>query len=60
VVYSKRGLKVIREEVLVLLVIELSRFVNISSTTGNLGYEISSFSGGVLKLKGLNLIVKLE
>ena len=59
-VYSKRGLKVIREEVLVLLVIELSRFVNISSTIGNLGCEISSFSGGVLKLKGLNLIVKLE
>ena len=44
-VRSKRGSEVIREEVLVLLVIE-SRFVNISSIIGNLGYEISRFPEG--------------
>ena len=43
---SKRGLEVIREEVLGLLVMESSRFVNISSTIGNLGYEISRFPEG--------------
>ena len=41
-VRSKRGLEVIREEVLDLLVIE-SRFVNISTIIGNLGYKISRF-----------------
>ena len=50
-VYSKRGSKVIRKEVLVLLVIE-SRVINISSIIGNLGYEISRFPEGFLKLKG--------
>ena len=44
-VYSKRGSEVIREEVLDLLVME-SRFVNISSVIGNLGYEISRFPEG--------------
>ena len=44
-VRSKRGLEVIREEVLDLLVIE-SRFVNISSVIRNLGYEISRFLEG--------------
>jgi hypothetical protein len=45
-VRSKRGLEVIREEVLGLLVIELSRFVNILPVIGNLGYEISRFPEG--------------
>ena len=44
-VRSKRGSEVIREEVLDLLVIE-SRFVNISTMIGNLGYKISRFLEG--------------
>jgi len=44
-IYSKRGLEVIRKEVLDLLVIE-SRFVNISTIIGNLGYKISRFLEG--------------
>ena len=45
-VHSKRGSEVICEEVLDLLVIE-SRFINISSIIGNLGYEISRFPEGL-------------
>ena len=44
-VRSKSVLKVIREEVLVLLVIE-SRVINISSIIRNLGCEISRFPEG--------------